>query len=150
MARAGVVLVDGDLVALIRRDRDGETYYLFPGGGVEDGESEEQAAVRESSEELGLEVRIVRLLAEVAYNGTSQRYFLASLVGGVFGSGDGEEMQGEHVSKGRYTPVWLPVVGLSLQAVHPNELAVLVERSVQEWPAQVLRFEDPGRLQRSA
>ena len=28
-----------DFLALIRRVRDGHTYYLFPGGGVEDGET---------------------------------------------------------------------------------------------------------------
>ena len=35
--RARIVLVEHGKVALIRRVRDGHTYYLFPGGGVEDG-----------------------------------------------------------------------------------------------------------------
>ena len=33
--RAAVILLDGDRVCLIRRMRGGDTYFLFPGGGVE-------------------------------------------------------------------------------------------------------------------
>lgn len=46
-------------VALIRREREGATYYVFPGGGVEDWESFAATAVREAYEELGVWVRLV-------------------------------------------------------------------------------------------
>lgn len=46
-------------VALIRREREGATYYVFPGGGVEDWESFAATAVREAYEELGVRVRLV-------------------------------------------------------------------------------------------
>jgi 8-oxo-dGTP pyrophosphatase MutT (NUDIX family) len=47
--RAAVVIVENGRVALIERVRDGRTYFVFPGGRVESGESPQQAAVRTKS-----------------------------------------------------------------------------------------------------
>ena len=41
---------------------DGHDYWLLPGGGREDGESEEQTVRREMREETNLDVRVERLL----------------------------------------------------------------------------------------
>ncbi len=54
--RAAIFLLEGDRVALIERHRQGQHYFTFPGGHVDEGETPEQAAVREAREELGLEV----------------------------------------------------------------------------------------------
>ncbi len=114
--RAGVVLVDGGRVALIERHRDGLHYFVFPGGGVEPGESFEEAAVREAAEELGLEVRLGELIAEIEFGGT-QRYFRASVVGGELGTGPGS-FSGE----GTYAPVWVGLGELGGLDVRPEEL----------------------------
>ncbi len=53
--RAGIVLIEDNKVALIERHRAGLDYFVFPGGGVDEGETPEQAAVREAMEELGVE-----------------------------------------------------------------------------------------------
>lgn len=52
-----VVIVKDQRVLLIRSHK--YNTYTLPGGGVEDGESLEQAAIREVMEETGLEVSIV-------------------------------------------------------------------------------------------
>jgi len=57
--RAAVVIVENGRVALIERVRDGRTYFVFPGGGVEVGETPENAAVREAEEELGVNVKLL-------------------------------------------------------------------------------------------
>lgn len=37
--RSSVVLIENNKVGLIKRIRDGSVYYVFPGGGIEDGET---------------------------------------------------------------------------------------------------------------
>ena len=50
-------------VALIERRRQGLHYWAVPGGGIEPGESPEEAARREVHEELGLDVVLDREVA---------------------------------------------------------------------------------------
>ena len=90
--RAGIVLIQENQVALIERHRAGIHYLIFPGGGVDVGESFEQAAIRETKEELGIDVAIKQKVAEVHIRGKSQQvYFLVEQLGGEFGTGTGEE-----------------------------------------------------------
>lgn len=56
------ILVEQDTILLIQR-RDIPVWVL-PGGGIEPGEKPEEAAVREMQEETGLQVSIVRKIAE--------------------------------------------------------------------------------------
>lgn len=126
--RSAVILVQGGKVALIRRDRAGQTYYVFPGGGVEFQETLEQTAIREAQEELGVHVEVESLAAIVRFrdsqlSGKSQYYFHAHIVGGEFGSGDGEELSAEVSSEsGSYHPVWLSLEELHRHDVRPFAL----------------------------
>lgn len=122
--RSAVIIIEDDTLILIERIRSGRTYYLFPGGGVESGETLEQAAVREAKEEIGLDVRVGPLIAEVAHGGNQQFYFLATVLGGDFGSGDGPEMGSSAASEeGSYRPVRLSLSQLSQYDVRPGALA---------------------------
>jgi 8-oxo-dGTP diphosphatase len=46
-------------------------YWALPGGKVEDGETVEEAVVREVKEETGLKVEIMRKIGEYHYSGTN-------------------------------------------------------------------------------
>lgn len=70
--RAGVVLIEDNKVALIERHRAGLDYFVFPGGGVHEGESPEQGAIREALEELGIQVAIKQKIAEIHFGRTSK------------------------------------------------------------------------------
>ncbi len=48
-----------------REHAGGRSYWLLPGGGREEGETEEQCVVREMNEETGLDVQVERLLMDV-------------------------------------------------------------------------------------
>ena len=131
-------------VAVIRRKRKDELYYLFPGGQVEAGELPEMTAVREAKEELGLEIKILRIIADVEHNDRIQRYYLAEIAGGQFGNGAGEEMMGGRgPAAGTYEAVWLPVAELSSLPVRPVPLALMVKRSPTDgWPDAVVDLSD--------
>ena len=85
---ARTVIVDkaNKLIALIKV-RDGE-YYKIPGGGVDDGETEESAAIREAMEESGCGIEIIDKIGEQQFvddNKIIHRSvcFLANKVGGL-------------------------------------------------------------------
>lgn len=148
--RAGIVLIQDNKVALIERHRAGLHYFIFPGGGVDEGESPEQAAIRETMEELGIEVVIQRKVAEVHLGPKSRQiYFLVERTGGEFGTGTGEEFihsAPDDPRSGAYVPIWMTFDELSQQEnVFPVDVAKLVLKSVNEgWPQEVvIAFEEP-------
>jgi ADP-ribose pyrophosphatase YjhB (NUDIX family) len=51
----GALLRHGDAVLLLQQEKGGRSYWLLPGGGVEEGESLHVALARELAEECGLE-----------------------------------------------------------------------------------------------
>jgi len=56
--RGAVILVENDEVALLQRTRDGIVYYVFPGGGIENGETPEEGTEREALKELDVHVKV--------------------------------------------------------------------------------------------
>lgn len=139
-ARSGVVLVQNHKLALIERHRGGQHYFSVPGGGVESGETPEQAAIREALEELGVHVVLQRLLVETTFRGNKQYYFLARITSGIFGSGLGIEMQGGYPPEaGTYKPIWLPVDSFGDKKIVPPIIANVVRRGVKlGWPEETI------------
>jgi 8-oxo-dGTP diphosphatase len=121
--RAAVVILENGRVTLIERVRDRRTYFVFPGGGVEAGESPQQAAVREAHEEFGVSVELGDLISVAYRNGREQRYYLASITGGTFGTGRGTEMMTSGTAaKGTYKLVWVDLASLTEFDVRPRAL----------------------------
>ena len=148
--RAGIVLIQGEKVALIERHRAGLDYFVFPGGGVDEGESPEGAAVREAMEELGIDVAIKQKVAEIQFGQKSRQvYFLVEQTGGEFGTGIGEEYTDSdpnNPEEGIYIPIWMPIDELLLyENIYPADVAKLVVRSMKEgWAVDsAFSFEEP-------
>lgn len=119
--RSAVVIVQNKKVLLIKRVKEGKVYYVFPGGGIEAGETPEEAAKREAFEELGVEVKILKCISKIKFNGT-QFYFLARITSGVVGTGRGEEHT--HNKSGTYTPIHINISDLLTVDVIPEELVI--------------------------
>lgn len=134
--RAGAILIEDGKVALIERHRAGTHYFVFPGGGIDQNESPEQAAIREMLEETGLQVEIRQRIVEIHFaNASHHFYFLVEKIGGQFGTGTGEEFMDadpDDPNQGTYTPIWMPIEELTKHDnVYPAAVAELVARSVR-------------------
>ncbi|HLD93572.1 MAG TPA: NUDIX domain-containing protein [Anaerolineales bacterium] len=140
MARAAAIILQNNSLALIERNRNGQIYYLFPGGQVEAGESQVETVTREVKEEIGLEISVGRLIAEVIFNGKSQFHYLADILGGEFGTGMGEEFLSRLPSEyGTYSAVWIPLTDLLKLDLRPKAVVDLVVRSQTDgWPRESL------------
>jgi len=115
---ATAIIVDGGKTLMIRRrEREGKLLWAFPGGGIEAGETPEQAAVRETAEEVGLEVKAVSTLGSRVHpqTGRHMTYVACEVISGEALVGDEEEIAAvawvghgeiaEYVPWGLYGPV---------------------------------------------
>lgn len=141
--RSGIILIHEGKLALIERYKKGRHYFAFPGGGVDEGETDEQAAIREAEEELGIRVKVVQKAATVLRTGRrDQVYFVVNWVDGEFGTGTGEEYTEPYEENGTYTPLWMPLEDVLVKNVVPRGLAELTVRSHQEgWKENVIIHE---------
>lgn len=111
MARTGIravaVIIKDNKVALIHRKKEGRDYWVFPGGGVEDGEIPEEAVIREVQEELSLDCEVVRLLFSVeSYPGGNKGpYFLCSVDSDEIKLAGPEKER--HSEQNWYSPQWV-------------------------------------------
>ncbi len=94
--RASILIVVNNEVLLVRHEKDGCSYWLLPGGGVEYGEGLKEAARREAREETGFDVEIgdVVLMWESLPPDRSRHgvnmCFRATITGGTQGT-DGDD-----------------------------------------------------------
>lgn len=91
---AGIVVQDGRVLMVRRRVREGELSWQFPAGGIEPGETAEDAAVRETLEETGLTVEAVKLLGERIHpkTGRAMSYTACRVLDGEAVVGDEDEI----------------------------------------------------------
>ncbi|MST04279.1 MAG: NUDIX domain-containing protein [Candidatus Pacebacteria bacterium] len=121
--RAVAVILNGDNIALLHQIKNGKEYYVFPGGGVEVGESVEEAVLREAIEETSLTVKIEKFLYHYSYDDNTENiFYLCRYVSGILKLGEANEAEGMRRNRQNfYEPVWIPIKELSKTLVYPLE-----------------------------
>lgn len=110
---AAVVVQDGAVLMVRRRVAEGQLSWQFPAGEIEQGESPEQAAVRETFEEVGMNVTVLKLLGERVHptTGRSMSYVACAVESGTPRVADEEELAElvwvQHVQIPEYVPYGL-------------------------------------------
>ncbi|GIE87887.1 NUDIX hydrolase [Actinoplanes regularis] len=70
---AAVIVLNGRVLMVRRKEKEGQLSWQFPAGEVETGETGEAAAVRETREEVGLSVSAEELLGERIHPATKRK-----------------------------------------------------------------------------
>jgi 8-oxo-dGTP diphosphatase len=91
---AAIVVQDGAVLMVRRRVAEGQLSWQFPAGEIEPGESPDQAAVRETLEEVGMNVTALKLLGERVHpkTGRSMSYVACAVESGSPYVADDEEL----------------------------------------------------------
>ena len=94
-----LIIEEGNNIIFIKRTKkiNGgiKTFYVLPGGMLDEGEDWEQAGIREAKEELNVDIKIDELLVE-EYNqdlDKEERFYFATVLKGKVQAGKGEEFQ---------------------------------------------------------
>ncbi|MYX15664.1 NUDIX domain-containing protein [Streptomyces sp. SID8374] len=135
--RAGAIVIRDGHMLLIRfqePDEDGP-YFEIPGGGVETGETPEEAAVRELREETGLRGSVRREVARIWKGGRHEHYFLMTA--------EGSPGAPETLDTYGGTLAWIPVPELPTTALWPRRLSWRIAHWHQTgWPAHPAELAD--------
>jgi 8-oxo-dGTP diphosphatase len=117
--RVRAIIIADSSILLIHRVKAGKEYWVFPGGGVEDADFDEKAALeRECIEELGLVVAVGDLFREFG----EERFYRCEVISGILGSGKGPEFSRDPIISGTYKPEWVPLKDVRDMNVLPAEI----------------------------
>ncbi len=122
--RVAGVFIQDEKILLVRHEKDGRSYWLLPGGGLEYSESFETALERELMEEANLVVKAGRLLfiAE-SLPPDGHRHVINLVLAGEIISG---EAKLNEVSERLKEVAWVPRADLASMTFQPDFKATLL------------------------
>lgn len=109
---ARAIIVHQQNILLIERNKFGEIYYTLPGGGIEEGETADEAVVREIWEECSITVadpKLVYIEEPEKIYGTQYIFTVDYQDGEVKLRPDSIEAQLNKQGKNLYKPMWVPI-----------------------------------------
>ena len=124
--RASAVIVHNGSLLLVHRIKDGNEYYVFPGGGIEAGETPEEAVVRELREEAGITAAVVKRLGELPLPDIGQHMHLLQCSVGEAGQSAVWQEGHKQTDANFYELAWVPVQELGSLPLRPKQAAPFV------------------------
>jgi ADP-ribose pyrophosphatase YjhB (NUDIX family) len=142
---ARAIIVEGNNVLVMHRNKYGSQYYTLVGGRVNDQETVEQALVREVKEETGLDVIEARLVFieehPAPYN--EQYIFLCQVAphGPIAIQNDSEEGMMNQIDMNTHTPMWVDVNAFPrLNFRTPQLQKAIIEAFKKGFPATSIKL----------
>ncbi len=133
--RVRAVIINLNKILLINRVKRENSYWVIPGGGVEQGEGHEHAIKRECLEELGIKIRVRKLFLQrigdkPGMEGQYEFFYLCDMIGGKIGTGQGPELQPGTQYEGEYKISWVDLKKLPDLNLKPEEVK---DKIIQEY-----------------
>lgn len=125
--RAAGIVIHEDAILLIQRIKKGDCYWVFPGGGVEEGETQEEAVVREVFEETSVVVSSPEFFAACINDGEygDSYFYTCVFVSGIPALSEKSPEYKRMVTEegNKYHPQWVPLNRLPSLQVFPHTIA---------------------------
>ncbi len=146
-ARA-LIIQDGKLLTFLRKRYSRKTgewieYYSIPGGGIDKGESPEDAALRELYEEMGVRIKLGDLVAHRIGKFFEHYVFTADIV-----EGEPQLMldseEAEHMSeRNQFIVTWVPITELTKENLryYCDYLELIQQLGAGQKPSKVLNID---------
>lgn len=128
--RASAIIISQRHILLIHRTRGQREFYVFPGGGIEEGESAEEACIREVLEETGLQTAWVAFAFDHAAADRLAHYFFVQVHPGTLAF-SGPEMQ-KRSEENRYLLEWSLLAQVGALNLQPAAVRDALARVVAE------------------
>ncbi len=141
-----IVVKDGKLL-LMKRDKFGQKFYSLVGGGIDDGETPEQALHREVLEESSVVIADLKpvITLEDPNFGTQYVYLCKFVTGQPALAADTEEAEQTDQGQNTYQPLWLPVEELPTVNLLPAELKTAIGNCLKSgWPPEPINLTIKG------
>lgn len=122
--RAACIILDRGRVLLMHRRRHGDEYFVVPGGGVEPGESPEEACLRELAEETSLAATHVTLVRTETTGADCTHYFLVEDPSGQVRLGGPEAAR--HRPDNSYQFRWVDLEAMGTIPLRPASAAAVI------------------------
>jgi len=131
MKRVRAVIIKNDKVLTMKRTKFDDIYWVMPGGGVEDKETNEEALIREIKEELGIDIKIDKLILEMDSKkpeiiNQKEYFYLCNIEGGKIGTGQGPEFSEDSKYIGTHNIEWLNIKDLLDFDLRPDDIKDLI------------------------
>jgi len=134
--RVRAIIRQNDSILLIHRVKKGREYWVFPGGGVEESDSDRVAAlIRECWEELGVNIRVSALFDAQVYgegdNTQTEYFYFCEIINGMLGTGTGPEFQ-EGSLGGMYKLEWVPLEKFPSKNIQPESVKEKLHKELRD------------------